>query len=61
MRNNALCKGLWTRNFLEPQHGLLRQRASSIAGSDRRVQPLNTQDKRYKKKFGAYAGFFASL
>jgi hypothetical protein len=47
--------------FLEPQHGLMRRRTSSFAGNNRRVQLPDTHTRRYTKKFGAYAVFFAPL
>jgi hypothetical protein len=43
------------KRFLEPQHGLLRQRTSSVAGNDRRVQPPDNHAKQYTKKLGAHA------
>ena len=61
MRNKVLCKGLQFQCLLEPQHGLLRQRTSSIAGNDRREQPPDTHAKRYTKKFGAHAVLLAPL
>jgi hypothetical protein len=61
MINKVLCTGLYSRRLLEPQHGLLRRRTSSVAGNDRRVRLPDTHAKRYTKKFGAHAVFLAPL
>jgi hypothetical protein len=61
-RETTFCvKAYGPRRFLEPQHGLLRQRTSSVTGNDRRVQPPNTHAKRYTKKSGTHTDFLASL